>query len=64
MICCFARGELRGRLLYLPSIQDLTYKANTRKETLSVLIEEAVFARGNSVSFKIDPGVGGNEENA
>ncbi|KAB8232343.1 hypothetical protein ETB97_011083 [Aspergillus alliaceus] len=33
-------------------------------EDVAVLIKDGVFARGNSVSFKIDPEVGGNEPNA
>ncbi|KAB8200727.1 Ser-Thr-rich glycosyl-phosphatidyl-inositol-anchored membrane family protein [Aspergillus parasiticus SU-1] len=34
------------------------------QENLATLIKDGVFARGNSVSFKIDPAVGGNEPNA
>ncbi|KAE8151495.1 hypothetical protein BDV25DRAFT_152613 [Aspergillus avenaceus] len=33
-------------------------------EDVAVLIKDGLFARGNSVSFKIDPEAGGNEPNA
>ncbi|KAH1529814.1 Cell wall synthesis protein kre9 precursor [Aspergillus fumigatus] len=38
-------------------------KADTQYE-VAVLIKNGLFTRGNSVSIRIDPGVGGNEANA
>lgn len=34
------------------------------QEELAALIKNVAFARGNSVSFRIDPDVGDNEANA
>ncbi|PYI09088.1 beta-1,6-glucan biosynthesis protein [Aspergillus sclerotiicarbonarius CBS 121057] len=36
----------------------------TMQEDVALLIKNAAFSRGNSVSFRIDPDVGGNDENA
>ncbi|KAF4213105.1 hypothetical protein CNMCM8980_000468 [Aspergillus fumigatiaffinis] len=53
-------SELSQYDLYLYAGGDT---ADTQQE-VAVLIKDGLFARGNSVSIKIDPGVGGNEANA
>ncbi|RHZ58465.1 putative beta-1,6-glucan biosynthesis protein (Knh1) [Aspergillus thermomutatus] len=53
-------SELSQYDLYLYAGGDT---ADTQHE-VAVLIKDGLFARGNSVSIKIDPGVGGNEFNA
>ncbi|KAF7594290.1 hypothetical protein BBP40_009690 [Aspergillus hancockii] len=50
--------------LYLSAGGDTLGSRELYQEDVAVLIKDGVFARGNSVSFKIDPKVGGNKPNA
>lgn len=59
-----AGSNVRALSMFSPLIQTLLTPRSSIQEDVALLVKDALFTRGNSVSFKIDPEVGGNDANA
>ncbi|GAQ47225.1 beta-1,6-glucan boisynthesis protein [Aspergillus niger] len=59
-----AGSNVRALSMFSPLVRTLLIPRSSIQEDVALLVKDALFTRGNSVSFNIDPEVGGNDANA